>query len=63
MTRLQQTEEGHDRSRVIRFIIFPAQRFLAIRNQIQLIILEFTDLVGHEIGRFSPTQYMQKYVN
>ena len=59
MTRLQQTEEGHESSRVIRFIIFTAQRFLASRNQIELLLLELADLVGTKIGRFSPTQYIK----
>ena len=34
-------------------------RFLASRNQVQLIIFEPSEL-GHRIGSFSTTQYMQK---
>ena len=56
------SEIGQPRSRVIRWIFITAQRLLACRNQIQLIILEPSDL-GHRIGSFSTTQYMQKKVN
>ena len=38
--------------------IFTAVRFLASKNQIQLVILEFCDL-GHQTGSFSPTQFKQ----
>ena len=38
-----------------RLIIITGVRFLASKNQIQLVILEFFDL-GHQTGSFSPTQ-------
>ena len=38
-------KQGKQRSRVVRRIIIMAQSFLASRNQIQLIILELSDLV------------------
>ena len=53
------TEIGQPRSRVISGIFITAQWFLARRNQIQLTILEPTD-IGHRIGSFSTTQYIQK---
>ena len=53
------TERGQQRSRVISRILITAQMFLASRNQIELIILKLSDL-GHRIGSFSTTQYMQK---
>ena len=36
-----------------RLIIITAVRFLACKNQIQLVILEFGDL-GHQTGSFGP---------
>ena len=41
-----------------RLIIITAVRFLACKNQIQLVILEFGDL-GHQTGSFGPIQFMQ----
>ena len=38
-----------------RLIIITAVKFLACRNQIQLVILEFGDL-GHQTGSFGPIQ-------
>ena len=35
-----------------------AVRFLASKNQFQLVILEFGDL-GYQTGSFSSTQFMQ----
>ena len=49
------TERGQQRSRVIRSILITAQRFLARRNQIQLTILELSDL-DHRTGSFSTMQ-------
>ena len=40
-----------------RLIIITAVRFLACKNQIQLVILEFGDL-GHQTG-FGPIQFKQ----
>ena len=37
-----------------RLIIITAVKFLACKNQIQLVILEFGDL-GHQTGSFGPT--------
>ena len=37
-------------------IIITVVRFLACKNQIQLVILEFGDL-GHQTGIFDPTVY------
>ena len=51
------TEQGQQRSRVIRKIIDTTQRSLENRNQIDLITLEITDL-GHKIRSFSTTQYL-----
>ena len=41
-----------------RLIIITAVRFLACKNQIQLIILEFGGL-GHQTGSFDPIQFKQ----
>ena len=41
-----------------RLIIITAVKFLACRNQIQLVILEFGDL-GHQTGNFGPIQFTQ----
>ena len=41
-----------------RLIIITAAMFRASKNPIQLVILEFGDL-GHQTGRFSPSQFMQ----
>ena len=41
------TEVGQQRSRMTRLIIITAVKFLACKNQIQLVILEFGDL-GHQ---------------
>ena len=41
-----------------RLIINAGVRFLASKNQIQLVIVEFGDL-GHQTGSFSPTQFTQ----
>ena len=41
-----------------RLIIITAVKFLACRNQIQLVILEFGDL-GLQTGNFSPLQFTQ----
>ena len=53
------TKQGQQRSRVITSIIDTTQRSLANRNQIQLTILELSDL-RHRIGSFSTTQCMRK---
>ena len=39
-----------------RSIVITAIRFLACKNQIQLVILEFGDL-GHQTGSFGPVVY------
>ena len=41
-----------------RLIIITAARFLASKNQIQLVIVESGDL-GHQTESFSPTQFMK----
>ena len=41
------SEVGQQKSRMTRLIIITAVRFLAGKNQIQLVILEFGDL-GHQ---------------
>ena len=41
-----------------RLIIITAVRFVACKNQIQLVLLEFGDL-GHQTGSFDPIQFMQ----
>ena len=41
-----------------RVVIIIAERFLASKNQIILVILEFGD-IGHRKGTFSHTQYTQ----
>ena len=41
-----------------RLSIITAVKFLACRNQIQLVILEFGDL-GHQTGNFGPLQFTQ----
>ena len=41
-----------------RLSIITAARFLASKNQIQLVILEFGDL-DHQTGSLSPTKFMQ----
>ena len=41
-----------------RLIIITAVRFLACKNQIQLVILKFSDL-DHQKGSFGPIQFMQ----
>ena len=41
-----------------RLIIITAVKFLACRNQIQPVILEFGDL-GHQTGSFGPIQFTQ----
>ena len=51
-------EVGQQRSLMSRLIIITAVKFLACRNQIQLVILEFGDL-GHQTGSFGPIQFMQ----
>ena len=43
------TEVGQQSSRMTMLIIIMAGRFLASKNQIQLVILEFGDL-GHQTG-------------
>ena len=53
-------EVGKQRSWITRLIIITTVRFLARKNQIQLVILEFGDLhVGHQTGRFGPIQFTQ----
>ena len=42
--------------------IITAGRFLASKNQIQLVIWESGDL-DHQTGMFSPTQFIQMKVN
>ena len=51
---------GQQRSRKIRLNIITARtvKFLACRNQIQPVILEFGDL-GHQTGSFGPIQFTQ----
>ena len=51
-------EVGQQRSQTTRLIIITAVRFLACKNQIQLVILEFGDL-GHQTGSFGPIQFTQ----
>ena len=41
-----------------RLIIITTVKFLARKNQIQLVIFEFADL-GHQTGSFGPMQFMQ----
>ena len=48
------TEVGQQRSGMTRLIV----KFLACKNQIQLVILEFGDL-GHQTGSFGPIQFTQ----
>ena len=52
------TEVGQQRSLMTRLIIITAVKFLACKNQIQLVILEFGDL-GHQTGSFGPIQFPQ----
>ena len=52
------TEVGQQWSRMTRIIIVTAGRFLASKNQIQLAVLEFSDLV-HQTGSFSLTRFTQ----
>ena len=52
------TEVGQQRSQITRLIIIAAVKFLACKNQIQLVILEFGDL-GHQTGSFGPMQFTQ----
>ena len=52
------TEVGQQRSRITRLLIITAVKFLACKNQIQLVILEFGDL-GHQTGSFGPIQFTQ----
>ena len=51
-------EVGQQRSWMSRLIIITAVKFLACRNQIQLVILELGDL-GHQTGSFGPIQFTQ----
>ena len=44
-----------------RLIIITAVKFLACKNQIQLVILEFDDL-GHQTGSFGHIQFTQMYM-
>ena len=53
---LNDNRSGHQRSRMTRLIIIKAGRFLEHTNQIQLVILEFGDLVPES---FNHTHYMQ----
>ena len=52
------TEIDQQRSRMTRLIIITAARFLASKNQIQFVIVEFCDL-AHQTGSFNPTQFAQ----
>ena len=55
------TEQGQQRTRVIRQIIDTTQRSRVNRNQIQLLPLEPSDL-GYKIGSFSTTQYLRQSI-
>ena len=48
---------GQQRSRMTRLNIITARRFLASKNQFQLVILEFSCL-GHRIASFGSIQHI-----